>query len=116
MAASHVCSVHGYVFVLALIAAPQPAPASFPYQDLAPEFVEKIAAAVAPLQQVRLVAAREADSPGGPAAPGTDDTRARQWETYIAEMLAARGLRAIDRPDGAATVAFICSQNLRERV
>ncbi len=116
MAASHGASVHGFLVALALISItpPQPpAPPSLPYQDLAPEFVEKIVAAVAPLQQVRLVPARDAD---GPAGTGNDDTRARQWETSIAEMLAARGLHAVDRPDGAATVAFTCSQNLRERV
>jgi len=89
-----------------LILAPQTASPLFPYQDLAPEFVEKIAAAVAPLQQVHLAAVRDDD----------DETAARQLEAYIAAMLAGRGLHTTDRADAGANVRITCSRNLRERV
>jgi hypothetical protein len=99
--------VHGYATVLSLTLAAQPAQPSFPYQDLALELVEKIAAAIAPLQQVHLAAARDDNG---------EETRPRQLEAYLAEMLAARGVRGTDRPDGVANVTVTCSQNLRERV
>jgi hypothetical protein len=97
--------VHRYALGLSLILAPQPALPGFPYQDLAPELVEKIAAAVPQPQHVHLVAVG-------------DDTgeKRRQWERYIAAMLAARGVQISDRADAVVTVTFTCSQNLRERV
>src|SRR5712692_6698670 len=91
--------------MLFLLAAPQPAPPSFPYQDLVPELIEKIATMLTPTQPVGLV-----------AAPSDDDrTPGRQIARDLAERLTARGLRVVDRADGAAIVTFGCSQNLRER-
>lgn len=87
-----------------LLAAAQVTP-FVPYEDLSPELVDKIAAAVAPLQRVH-VTARDDD----------DGTRARQLEAHIVGLLAARGLRAADRAAGVADVTVSCSQNLRERV
>jgi hypothetical protein len=97
--------VSRYVLGLSLILAPQPAAPGFPYQDLAPELVEKIAAAVPPPQHVYLVAVGD----------DADETR-RQWERHIAAMLAARGVQMSDRADAAVNVTFTCSQNVRERV
>jgi hypothetical protein len=97
--------VYRSVIGLALILAPQPAAPGFPYQDLAAELVEKIAAAVPSPQRVYLVAVGE----------DADETR-RRWERHIAAMLAARGVQMSDRAEGAVNVAFTCSQNVRERV
>ena len=99
-------------FVLLLVLGRQPAPA-LPYQDLVPEFVEKIAAAVAPLQRVYLVVTARDDDTA--AVAGGEDTRAPALEARVAGMLAARGIRAANRADGVASVTFTCSQNLRER-
>jgi len=98
--------VNGCALMLSLLAAPQSTPPSFPYQDLVPELVEKIAASVTPVPLVRLVVA-----PGDDA----DRPRARQLERDLSEKLTARGLRVVDRADGAAIVTVTCSQNLRER-
>ena len=98
--------VNGCALMLSLLAAPQSTPPSFPYQDLVPELVEKIAASVTPVPLVRLVVA-----PGDDA----DRPRARQLERDLSEKLTARGLRVVDRADGTAIVTVTCSQNLRER-
>jgi hypothetical protein len=92
--------------MLSLLAAPQLTPPFVPYQDLVPELIEKIATTLTPAQAVHLVAARSDD----------DRTPGRQLERDLAERLTARGLRVVDRGDGAAIVTFTCSQNLRERV
>ena len=98
--------VNGCALMLSLLAAPQSTPPSFPYQDLVPELIEKIAASVTPVPLVRLAVA-----PGDDA----DRPRARQLERDLSEKLTARGLRVVDRADGAAIVTVTCSQNLRER-
>ena len=98
--------VNGCALMLSLLAAPQSTPPPFPYQDLVPELIEKIAASVTPVPLVRLAVA-----PGDDA----DRPRARQLERDLSEKLTARGLRVVDRADGAAIVTVTCSQNLRER-
>ena len=96
--------VNGCALMLSLLAAPQSPP--LPYQDLVPELIEKIAASVTPGQPVHLTVA-----PGDDA----DRSRARPLERDLSEKLIARGLRIVDRADGAAIVTVVCSQNLRDR-
>jgi hypothetical protein len=98
--------VNGCALILSVLAVPQTTPPPFPFQDLVPELVEKIAASVAPAQQVQLAA---------PPGDDADRLRARQLERDLSEKLTARGLRIVDRTDGVPIVTVTCGQNLRER-
>jgi hypothetical protein len=87
--------------------ASQPLPPSEPFSDLLPELAGRIAAAVAPVEQVQLVTA---------TAEGSDTAPLRQLARELARLMSARGLRVVDRAEGAAVVSFTCSETLRERV
>jgi hypothetical protein len=92
------------LFFVALCLAPLGAERSASFQDLAPQLAAKIAAALAPGDQVMLTWAAD-ESDGAALLP---------VETEIRRALAGRGVRVVE--SGAATLLRTgCSTSLRER-
>lgn len=92
-----------FSFLTAPHLASQPAGQADPARELA----AKIAVSVGTAQPVQLISSSD---------DGGDRTSQLQILRQVAQLLGARGLRVVDRPQGAAIVTIVCSQNLRERV
>ena len=87
------------VLALSLVVAPLAAQPSGP-QDLTIDFASAIAERLSGAGVVTLTAAE----------PGLDEV-----QRGISRVLAARGIRVVDRADAATAVRFACFENLRER-
>ena len=94
------------VLSLAFLFVPLSAQAFSSFQDLAQELASKVAAAVAPANQVTLTILTAEDDPAA----------LLPVEAEIRRTLAARGVRTIDGDARSAAVQVGCTRNLRERV
>jgi hypothetical protein len=94
------------VLSLAFLFVPLSAQAFSSFQDLAQELASKVAAAVAPANQVTLTILTAEDDPAA----------LLPVEAEIRRTLAAGGIRTIDGDAAPAIVRVGCTRNLRERV
>jgi hypothetical protein len=96
------------VLVLAGLLAPLSAQSSsFSFQDLTQELASRLAAAVAPADQVTLTIVITAEG---------DQAAMLPIEAEIRRTFLSRGVRIVDRPEVEPALQVGCSKNLRERV
>jgi len=99
--------------MLSLTIAPLSAQPPSSYQDLATELAAKVAAALPPAEPAILSfsAIDSADS----VVDIVDRATVTQANADLARALTARGVRLVERADGATVIRVSCHENLRER-